>query len=317
MTKQDTTLHRKAPNVTLPDEPLVTGWELAMRASGRADKTLTTYLDTLNALRRFLAERGMPGLTEVTTEHLREWFNDLYQRGNKPATVSVRYRAMQQFFKWLVTEGERKDNPLERVAPPKVPEELQPDYKPEDIEAILAAIPANSKDPLLLRDRAILLTLYDTGLRGAELCGVMVDDLDWRELTITVRQGKAGKQRVVSIGPVAAQAIERYLRRRGIDVPYLFATREQGPMTPNAIRQILGRLFKRAGVEFRGTHGFRRSFALQFLNNGGDPSDLRAICGWSSYAMLRRYTAAQETERAIRAHRKYSPASHLRLKGKR
>jgi integrase/recombinase XerC len=312
-----TTQHRKTPNFALPDEPLATGWKLSMRASGRSDKTLTTYLDTLDALRRFLAERGMPGLRELTTEHLREWFNDLYQRGNKPATVSVRYRALQQFFKWMVVEGERQENPLARVAPPKVPEVLQATYDPKDLETILNLIPQTARDLLTLRDRALLLFLYDSGVRGAEACGIMEDDVDWGELTVIIRQGKGGKQREVAIGNSAAQALERYLRRRkaaGINVDYLFSTREQGQMTPNAIRQILGRLFERAGVAFHGTHGLRRSWASQYLTAGGDGDTLQTLAGWSSPAMVRKYAKATQTERALKAHRRFSPASRLNLR---
>ena len=74
----------------------------------------------------------MPGVAALSTEHLRKFFNDLCKRGNKPASVSVRYRALQQFYKWLVAEGERQDNPMERIPAPRVPETLQPHYSEED-----------------------------------------------------------------------------------------------------------------------------------------------------------------------------------------
>ncbi|KKK47339.1 hypothetical protein LCGC14_3156220, partial [marine sediment metagenome] len=84
---------------------------------GRAEKTIYTYTSALAILRRFCDEQGMPELTTLSTGHLREFFNSLHKRGNKPASVSVQYRAIVQFYKWLVTEGERPDNPVARTCP--------------------------------------------------------------------------------------------------------------------------------------------------------------------------------------------------------
>jgi len=102
------------------------GFVLHLRAQGRADKTVHTYTSSLALLQGFSERRGMPALPDLSTEHLREFFNDQFERGNKPSTVSVRYRALQQFYKWLLIEGERTDNPLDRIPAPRVPETIQP-----------------------------------------------------------------------------------------------------------------------------------------------------------------------------------------------
>ena len=99
-----TTLHRGAPNFS-EDEAAVQGFLLGLRASGRAEKTLQTYGYSLKTLRRFRAARNMPSLIHLTTEHLREYFNDMYERGCMHAGVSVRYRALRQFFRWLVDDA--------------------------------------------------------------------------------------------------------------------------------------------------------------------------------------------------------------------
>ena len=252
----------------------------------------------------------MPALAALSTEHLREFFNHLYQRGNKPAGVSVRYRALQQFHKWLVVEGERPDNPMERIPAPRIPETIQPHYSVEDVQRVLAKIPPTSRDPLALRNRAIVLALYDTGLRGSELCGLRTDDLDLRDLSVRVTQGKAGKERRVGISPLTAQAIERYHRRRQPS-PWMFAATGGTAMSFNALRLVLERLFKSTGIAFRGVHAFRRGFAITFLDAGGDPEDLRTLAGWESPQMVRRYTKATETSRALKAHRRFSPVDQL------
>jgi integrase/recombinase XerC len=309
MRNQTTRLHRSAPNF-LADEPAVAGYLPALRASGRAEKTVHTYVSSLETLRRFSDERGMPSLVALSTEHLREFFNQLYKRGNKPASVSVRYRALQQFYKWLVIEGERQDNPMERIPAPRVPETLQPHYSDDDLRRVLAKMPPTSRDPLALRNRAMVLTLYDTGMRGNELCGLRSGDLDLHDLSLIVMRGKGGKERRVGIGPVTAQAIERYHRRRQPS-PWLFAAAGGSPLSPNAIRLMLERLFGAASVPFQGVHAFRRGFAISFLDAGGDPEDLRTLAGWESPQMLRRYTKATETSRALKAHRRFSPVERL------
>ena len=106
----------------------------------------------------------------------------------------------------------------------------------------------------------MVLTLFDTGVRASELCGMKLGDVDWKDLSIKV-VGKAGKERHVGIGHKTAQAIERYLRRRHSDSPYLWlVTGDRGPFTINGLRMMLERHFKDAEVEFRGAHAFRRGF---------------------------------------------------------
>ena len=309
MARKLTSLQPGAPNFSA-DEAVVDGFTLGLRAGGRAEKTLQTYGYSLKTLRRFQAARNMPPLIHLTTEHLREYFNEMYARGCKPAGISVRYRAIRQFYRWLVDEGEREDNPLDRIPAPRVPDTLQPHYTDRDVNAVLKAIGGATRDPLSLRDRAILLTLYDTGLRGGELCSLRSEDLDWQDLNVRVFGGKGGKDRLVGVSAITAQAVERYHRRRQPS-PWLFASREGRSLTFNALRNLLRRVFKKAGVEFRGVHAFRRGFAIAFLAAGGEPMDLKALAGWESMQMLRRYTKATETERAIKAHRRFSPVTNL------
>lgn len=292
-------------------------YELSLRVSGKSHRTVRSYLAAVNDLRRFSSSQGMPDLIALTTEHLREYLNSLYERGNKPSTISLRHMGVRQYYRWLVTEGERKDNPTDRIPLPRVPETIQPHYTPEDIRQVLKQIPATTKNVRLLRDRAILLTFFDTGLRCAELCGLEEEDLDLRGLKFTkVRKAKGGKERPVAIAPTTADAIARYLRRRPKPSRWLFASRYEGSrnngmMTTDGIRHVMIRLFAAASVEFKGIHAFRRGWAITFLEAGGDPEDVRTLAGWESGQMLRRYTKATEQDRAIKAHRKFSPVDQL------
>ena len=101
--------------------------------------------------------------------HLQHWLTSLHQKGNKPATVSVRYRSVNRFFKWCVTEDERTDNPMNYVDPPKIPDTIQAYYQPYEVEKVIKAIGRTT--PHNLWDAAMIMVLYDSGVRAAELCG--------------------------------------------------------------------------------------------------------------------------------------------------
>ena len=190
-----------------------------MGARGRKQRTLFIHEDSIRRLSEIASGLGLPGLATMDRNVVRHWLTSLHQRGNKPATVSIRYRSLNRFFGWCVKEQERADNPMNWVDPPKIPDEIQPYYQPHEVEQVVKAIDRASYHNL--RDAAMVLTLYDSGVRAAELCGMKVDDLDWRDRTILVT-GKASKQRRVSIGHKTAQAIERYLRKRRVKSDWLW-----------------------------------------------------------------------------------------------
>ena len=302
------------PNFTrepISDEDLIRGFILALGAGGRKARTLFIYEDSIRNLSGFAHSLGLPGLATMDQTHIRHWLASLHQKGNKPATVSIRYRSLNRFFGWCVAEDERPDIPMGRVDPPRIPSEIQPYYQPHDVEAVVKAI--GRATPHNLRDAAMIMVLYDSGVRAAELCGMKVDDLDWRDRTIKVT-GKASKQRRVSIGSKTAMSIERYLRKRGAKSDWLWLGSTNKPLALNGLRMMLGRRFRDAGVKFRGAHAFRRGFAMEYLASGGQEGDLKELGGWENYAMVSRYAKANAGERAIAAHKKLSPGDRLNVR---
>jgi integrase len=157
----------------------------------------------------------------------------------------------------------------------------------------------------------MVLVLFDCGVRASELCGMRISDLDLDAQEFAVR-GKGGEERSIPIGNKASLAVDKYLRKRPTAVAnFVFASNRSQPMTFNALRMCLRRRFNEAGVPFKGVHGFRRSFAIQYLEAGGTAEDLQQICGWKSLQMVQRYTKATASARARRAHKKLSPADRL------
>ena len=105
----------------ISDEDLIRGFLLALGAGGRREKTLLIYEKSIRMLSDFAQSLGFPSLVTLDRTHLRHWLTSLHQKGNKPATVSVRYRSLNRFFNWCVAEDERSENPMDRVDRPRFP----------------------------------------------------------------------------------------------------------------------------------------------------------------------------------------------------
>jgi site-specific recombinase XerD len=252
----------------------------------------------------------MPPITAMPAEHVREYFGWM-QGVNAPATMNQRYRSLKRFYRWLLEEGEIRENPMLRLRPPRVLSQIKEHYGTEALQRVLKACRGGSW--AALRDRAAVLILLDTGVRASELTGLRMDDVSLEEQSLRAT-GKGSKQRLVPIGNATALALDRYLRKRPAtyaDCVWVSTRREA--WTNNGLRICLKRRFRDAGVPFRGVHAFRRTFAIAYLEAGGSAEDLQEIAGWQSTQMVQLYTKATTAARARRAHRKLSPADRLAL----
>jgi site-specific recombinase XerD len=168
---------------------------------------------------------------------------------------------------------------------------------------------ANTR-PTALRDRAIILTLVDTGMRASELCNLRIYDADLRNHQITV-QGKGKKERIVAISPRTAQLLWRYRSSRPDAKPtaHLFVVRYDRPFNRTVLGRLLKRIGKRAGVLNVHPHRFRHTFAIAFLRNGGNVYVLQRMLGHSSLDMVKRYLAIAQAD-VQDAHRDASPVTN-------
>ena len=283
-----------------------------LRAENKAPSTITTYSKAVVQLDDHLHAVGMPrAVAAIHREHVEAFLVALQDRGARPATVSQRYRSLQQFFKWLEGEGEITVSPMARMKPPAVPVEPPEVLRDDDFRAILKA--CSGFDFEDRRDTAVLRLFLDTGMRRGELAGLRLADIDFDHDTAIV-MGKGRRPRICPFGRKTAQALDRYLRVRGrhphAESEWMWVGR-RGRLTDTGVEQLVKRRAAQAGLVGVHPHLFRHSYAHAMLADGMQEGDLMSLGGWKSRQMLDRYGASAKAERARDAYRVHSPGDRL------
>jgi integrase/recombinase XerD len=270
--------------------------EMLVAERGAAANTVVSYGRDLRNFSAFLAERGIAP-EEAAAEDIRSYLARLARAGMARSTSARQLSALRQFFRFLVVDGVRGDDPTHVIDAPRRDRPLPKLMGEAEVEALLTAA-RRHRGPDGTRLVALLETLYATGLRVSELVALPLAAV-LRDPRVLIVRGKGGKERAVPLGGAARGAIETYLALRprhldrGRPSPYLFPSRgHAGHLTRQRLGQLLKELAREAGISPAkvSPHVLRHAFATHLLEHGADLRAVQKMLGHADISTTQIYT---------------------------
>ncbi len=276
-----------------------------------SNMTIKSYREDLTALLEFLAgESGeVPKPSEITPLDLRQYVSALHEAGYAKSSVARHLATLRSFFRFAQREGLADQNPAKPLRNPRPDRKLPHFLNTDEIARLLDA--PSPDEPLGLRDRAMLETMYSAGLRVSELVAINDEDLDLESGLVRVR-GKGRRERLAPLGSYALKALDRWrgVRRpaRRDEVPRpTFLNRFGNRLTTRSVARMLDKYLKQTALDSRTSpHTLRHSFATHLLDRGADIRSVQELLGHKSLVTTQIYTHVS-TASLRRAYEKAHP----------
>ncbi|NVK54551.1 MAG: site-specific tyrosine recombinase XerD [Alteromonadaceae bacterium] len=274
---------------------------------GLSDNTQQSYQRDLCHLSSFLRFAEGPELLQVTLHDLQDYLAFRDRQGLSARSTQRNISALRQFFRYLVVETLRKDNPVTQLAIPKAAKKLPGTLSEADVDALLES--PDSGDPIECRDKAMLEVLYATGLRVSELTGLRLSEISLNQGVVRV-MGKGNKERLVPLGENAMDALQAYLSdarpalmKHQTDV--VFVSKRGVQMTRQTFWHRIKYYAIKAGIQTElSPHTLRHAFATHLLNHGADLRVVQMLLGHSDLSTTQIYThvATERLQNLIDTH---------------
>ncbi len=285
--------------------------DFLLTEKGVATNSYASYCLDLEKYAAFLEKETVLDAARVRDETVGKFLRSLHAGSLSPRSIARALSAIRGFHRYLVGEGQAEDDPTQTIDPPKKPRGLPGVLSVAEIEMMLQKPDISS--PLGLRDKAVLETLYATGIRVSELIGLRQSQLLFDEDLIRVF-GKGSKERLVPIGGSAVLWIQRYqggprakLASKGKARDTLFLNARGGSLSRMAIWNIINRYAKEAGIRKSvHPHTFRHSFATHLLEGGADLRAVQEMLGHADISTTQIYTHV-DREYLKEVHRTFHP----------
>jgi integrase/recombinase XerD len=260
-----------------------------------AQNTFVSYEFDLVRYKEFLVKNGIGSAEEVNEEHVSKFVRSLHARGLAPRSVARIVSAVRGFHRFLVSEEDSKDDPTQNMDSLKRSKSLPDVLSVAEIDRILEQ--PDQHKPLGIRDRAILETLYATGMRVSELIGLKQSNLLFDDELVLVF-GKGSKERLVPIGKSARDWVERYRKesrslyaKKGKSLDHVFLNARGTRLTRQAIWDIIRKYAHAAKITKEvHPHTFRHSFATHLLEGGADLRAVQEMLGHADISTTQIYT---------------------------
>ncbi len=274
--------------------------------AGLSRNTLSAYRSDLEAFSAWL--KASPAT--ATREQLQAYLAECVSRGIRPRSTARLLSSLRRFYQYLLREGLITDDPTAQIESPKLGRPLPKSLTEEQVEKLLQA--PDAETTLGLRDRAMLETLYATGLRVSELVGLTLQQANLQAGVVKVI-GKGDKERLVPLGEEAIEWLQRYLNEarakllHGQTTDALFPTARGAAMTRQAFWHNLKRYTRVAGIETHlSPHTLRHAFATHLLNHGADLRVVQMLLGHVDLSTTQIYTQVAR-ERLKQLHAQHHP----------
>ena len=265
---------------------------------GLADNTRMAYQADIDRLQVWLADIGLD-YHEVQIEHLERFVADLYELGISPRSTARIISGIKSLFRYLKLEGEVDPNPALMLDSPRMGKHLPEVLSVDEIDAMIAAIPADS--PTANRNRAIIETMYGCGLRVSELCNLEFSRIDF-ERRIAIVTGKGDKERLVPMSDTSVDAIRDYLDDRATlnvkagEENIVFLNVRGHRLSRQMVFIFLRDLAVAAGIaKSISPHTLRHSFATHLLEGGANLRAIQQMLGHESIATTEIYLHLDNT----------------------
>lgn len=263
--------------------------------------TAATYVYTLRLYKSFLKGKD---IDEATEDDCIQFFTLKSKLGQSAKTLAKDMAAFDTFFKFLVMEGVRTSNPMEKIPRPTRECNLPQVLSIEEINTLLEAIPCDT--PNNMRDRAMFELMYSSGLRVSEIICVKMEDIFFNENLLKVK-GKGSKERIVPFGDVAKMKIQEYVNgernkllnskshTNGIMSGLLFLNRFGRGLTRQGVWKRIKEISNYVGIKTK-LHTLRHSYATHLLKGGADLRSLQVLLGHSNISTTQVYTHVENAE---------------------
>ena len=276
---------------------IVSEFKTHLEVGGYAQSTINCYCQYLTYFLKYLQEIKITDLLQVNNETVRNYQLMVCDMDLAEESKAMRIRPVKRLFGWLLDTHQLLIDPTEKIKETnRKNRTLPPVLSIEEMQLLLAQ--PNLSLRMQIRDRAIMETLYSSGIRLNELVQLTVHDVDLKDKVLHIRKGKGNRQRVVPIGKNAAKYLKEYLTvirpryaKKNPKERKIFLTNEGKPITGNTVRSALFKYKKTAGISKTASpHSFRRSCATHLLQQGADIRYVQKLLGHRHIKTTQLYT---------------------------